>query len=143
MPRPCADSAIMTSTILVPYPGIVAISAIAGTALNPFLVGIFAGLGAGAGELTGYGLGYGGGKLLSKNMKKPIFRRQWKHTERLFHKYGGVLIFILAVTPLPDDILGMICGAIHYDVIKFYLWATAGKTVLYTVFAVTGNVLFS
>ena len=135
-------SAIMTANILIPYPATI-ISLLAGAAMNPFLVGISAGFGAAVGELTGYGLGYGGRKVLLKKMKKRELKKEWTHMKRLFHKYGGFMVFVMAVTPLPDDVLGMFCGAVHYDVKKFLFFAAAGKIIFYTVFAVTGNVLFS
>jgi len=134
-------SAVMTANILLPYPAVVT-SVAAGAALNPLLVGIFSGLGAAAGELVGYGLGYKGRTLLSKRMKKAVLEKRWGRTEKLFHKYGGLLVFVIAATPLPDDILGMICGAIRYDVLKFYLFSAAGKVIIYTVFAITGKLLF-
>jgi membrane protein YqaA with SNARE-associated domain len=135
-------SAIMTANILIPYPATI-ISFIAGAAMNPFLVGVSAGLGAAVGELTGYGLGYGGRKILLKKMKKKELKKEWTHMKKLFHKYGGFLVFAMAITPLPDDVLGMFCGAVHYDVKKFLFFAAAGKIIFYMVFAVTGSVLFS
>ncbi|MBR9679243.1 MAG: VTT domain-containing protein [Nanoarchaeota archaeon] len=135
-------SAVMTANILIPYPATI-ISFVGGAAFNPLLVGISAGLGAAIGELTGYGLGYGGKKILLKKMKKSILKKQWTKTKKAFHKHGGLLIFFMAVTPLPDDLLGMFCGATHYDVKKFLFFAAAGKIVLYTIFAVTGNTIFS
>jgi len=136
------SSAILSSTILLPYPAGI-ISVLAGAALNPYLIGIFAGVGAGLGEMVGYGLGFGGKKLLEKKLGKKTVKKEWVHMKKLFHKYGGVIIFLGAAIPFPFDVLGMFCGAIHYDAKKFFILTACGKIIQHTIFAVTGNAIIS
>ena len=45
---------VSSATIILPAPGIVMVFAIAAAGANPILVGLFAGIGAGLGELVGY-----------------------------------------------------------------------------------------
>lgn len=78
-------SLISSSTIIFPIPSAAFVFA-AGAFLNPFLVGLSAGIGAAIGELTGYVLGIGGRKTVGKKWRKQIDK-----VEKLFQKYGGFL----------------------------------------------------
>ncbi|MBS3053201.1 MAG: VTT domain-containing protein [Candidatus Aenigmarchaeota archaeon] len=115
-------------------------------------------------ELTGYGLGYGiyhvknifGEASLLRDSKKLRFLRKfnqrktkkekkelggWKKTfNHWFHnrRLGFALIVIFSFTPLPDDILGLFCGATKYDVKKFFLATLIGKIMLGLVLAYAG-----
>jgi len=124
---------ISSSTVLLPLPGI-AIIFVYGTILNPLLVGIFAGLGAAIGELTGYAVGYGGHKIVTRKNKK------WaKKTKKLFKKYNPfVVIVVFAATPLPFDLVGILCGLSKYDIKKFFLAALIGNVIRGMVIALAG-----
>jgi membrane protein YqaA with SNARE-associated domain len=122
-----------SASILLPLP-IFALVFTAGAVLNPVLVGIIAGVGAGLGEITGYALGFGGKQVIDKKHKK-MFRRAEEWTEK--HGFFAVVI-LFAATPLPDDILGIIGGAIGYDVKKFILASIIGKIILNTALAFAG-----
>ncbi|MBI2580031.1 MAG: VTT domain-containing protein [Candidatus Aenigmarchaeota archaeon] len=131
-----ASSLIGSATIILPVPSFF-IVIFAGTVLNPVAVGIIGGLGGAIGEMTGYLAGYGGRMLADKKSKKP---KKWlRNVEELFKKYGGMpVIFIFAATPLPDDIIGIFCGAIKYSPKKFFIATLAGKIVLYIFLAYAG-----
>ena len=126
-------SAISSATVILPLPGFLAIP-IAATSLNPFLIGIFGGLGATVGEMVGYGIGIGSRKL-SLKAKKDLdiwFTR----LSELFKKYNGFLIIIIfSATPLPFDVIGLFAGIIKYDVKKFFLATLIGRTMLYMILA--------
>lgn len=124
---------IESSTIVFPLGFSVVIFA-SGAVLNPFLVGLSAGLGAAIGEFTGYALGLGGRKFIGKKWKKDI-----KKVEKLFQKYGGFLVIIIfAATPLPDDVVGIIAGTLKYPLKKFFIAAFIGKTILSLALAYGG-----
>jgi len=126
-------SFIGNAVILLPVPAY-AVVIIAGGILNPWLVGIFAGLGAAIGELTGYGVGRGGGYMIEKKYKSLL-----KNTKRWSERHGMFPIVILfAATPLPDDIVGIICGVINYDIRKFLGANIIGKIVSHSVLAWAG-----
>ncbi len=132
-------SLIGSASIFLPLPSFLIVTA-AGTTLNPVLVGISAGLGAAIGELVGYAAGLGiiyGKRKISGMQKKegryPKLVRKWFAKKR-----GAAVIFIFAVTPLPDDIIGIVCGAIKYDVRKFFITTLAGKILLHIALAYAG-----
>ncbi len=130
------SSLIGSASIILPVPSFFVIF-FAGTILNPAAVGIIGGIGAAIGEMTAYAAGYGGRALIDR--KKAVSGKHLNHVEKLFKKYGGVLIiFIFAVTPLPDDIIGLFCGAIKYNPKKFIIVSAAGKIILYLFLAYAG-----
>jgi membrane protein YqaA with SNARE-associated domain len=126
-------SLIGSATVIFPIPSAAFVFA-AGLYLNPFLLGLFAGLGAAIGEFTGYALGWGGRKVIKNKWKKWIIR-----TEEAFQKYGGFWVIVFfAVTPLPDDIVGIIAGTLKYPVKKFFIASLVGKVILHLILAYGG-----
>ena len=123
-------SIVGSATIILPVPAFLAIFA-AGSVLNPWLIGIIGGLGSTIGEFTGYLVGMGGKKVIEKRHKKWLDRAKvW------FEKHGAFpIIFLFAATPLPDDVVGILCGVIKYDVKKFFLATLIGKIVMTTALA--------
>ena len=138
-------SLIGSATIILPVPSFALVIA-AGSQLDPLWVGIISGAGAAMGELTGYGLGYGIYHARNKfNQRKTKKEKKelggWKKTfNHWFHnrRLGFALIVIFSFTPLPDDILGLFCGATKYDVKKFFLATLIGKIMLGLVLAYAG-----
>jgi membrane protein YqaA with SNARE-associated domain len=132
------SSLIGSATILLPVPSFLIVIA-AGTSLNPFLVGLIAGIAAAIGELVGYGIGrgvvYGRDKLVKRKKDRPLYKkiRNWFNSG-----YGPLVIFIFAATPLPDDVVGLICGAMKYDIKKFFIATLVGKIILYLALAYAG-----
>ncbi len=125
-------SFIGSASIILPVPFIAVVFS-AGAFLNPLLVGISAGAGAALGELTGYGLGYGGQKVAKK------YKKIFELAEKWFQKHGGFfVIFIFAATPLPSDVIGLICGAMKYPVKKFIIASLLGKIVANLIVAYAG-----
>ena len=151
-------SFVGSATVLLPAPVFLAIFT-AGSVLNPWLVGIIGGFGAALGELIGYLVGFGGKKIAEKNKgghkhfkalrnwwssfrKKEIKKEEQlekgliKRATKWFEKRGAFPVIILfAATPLPDDVVGIICGAIRYDVKKFFLATLIGKIAMMTTLA--------
>jgi membrane protein YqaA with SNARE-associated domain len=128
-------SIIESSTIIFPLGfAVVIFTSPALFNLNPFLVGLSAGLGAAIGEFTGYAIGFGGRKVIEKKWKKDF-----KKTEKLFQKYGGFLVIVLfAATPLPDDIVGILGGTLKYPLKKFFIASVIGKVILNLSLAYAG-----
>jgi len=101
---------------------------------NPLLVGILAGLGAGIGQYFHYYIGAGGRFLLSE--KRVASMEKWR--ARL-GRYGLLLIFLFAVTPLtPDDLLWIPLGMMKYPKLKALISAIVGKTVMLVLCAYGG-----
>ncbi len=128
-----------SASVIFPVPGFV-VTVSAGAFLNPFLVGLVSGIGSGLGEATGYGVGWVGSKAV-KRLKKDRFFRM---AEEWFQKNRGFLIiFIFAATPLPDDIIGILCGLMKYPFRKFLVASIMGKTSLGLLLAFAGNYGYS
>ncbi len=126
-------SVISSSTIIFPtaFEIVLFVSA---TVLNPFLLGIICGLGTTLGEFVGYYIGRGGKKALPDKYEKKL-----EKAREYFHKYGGFFVLTLfAATPLPDDVVGIFAGLIHYPKKKFFIAVLIGKTILCMAIAYAG-----
>jgi len=96
---------------------------------------LFAGFGCALGELVGYGIGRGSRKIIIKKYEKSI-----KKYENWFGdgKVIFPIIVVFAATPLPDDIVGIVCGLFKYDVKKFLIASFIGKLIMNTALALGG-----
>lgn len=126
--------AVTSSSILLPIPGYLTVI-FASPFLNPYLVAVAAGSGAAVGELTGYLLGLGGRRIIGG-------RDELETAKHIYSQYGAWTIFLFAATPLPFDIIGIICGALAVDLKLFFLMTLAGKITLYMMLAQTGTRTF-
>jgi membrane protein YqaA with SNARE-associated domain len=97
------------------------------TLADGLLTALVAGLGATVGELTAWLLGRTQSEALEDS---ATGRRIMKMKEQAEHGYGGLLVFLYAATPLPDDILLMALGATKYPLWKTILACSLGKVVL-------------
>ena len=106
-----------------------------GAALNPFWVGIAAGLGASVGELSSFLAGYSG-RAVIENTQTYERVRGW------LEKHGrasGWLIFLLAFLPITlFDVAGMAAGALRMSVWWFLAWETPGKVLKMILVAYLG-----
>jgi len=114
-----------SASIILPVPFFAMIFAL-GAVLNPWMIGVSAGLGSALGEITGYVIGKGGGDAIEKKHKK-FFDKGRKLFE---HDQAFIAIILFAATPLPDDILGIIAGMFDYDLRKFLIASFIGKTIM-------------
>lgn len=128
-----AINLIANATIFFPLPSFVVVF-VFGAVLNPLLVGIVSGLGAAIGEMVGYALGIGGHKVLeSKNRKWFERAKEWSGKRGIFP-----VIIVFAATPIPYDIIGILCGIIRYDIRKFFLATLIGKLIINIIIALAG-----
>ena len=115
------------------FPSYVLIPLLA-TQLNPFIVGVFSGVGAGVGQYLHYYIGLGGRYLFSAEARTRLER--WR--VRL-DKYGAWLVLAVAATPLtPDDVIWIPLGLVGYPKTKALLAGILGKTILSLVYAYAG-----
>lgn len=120
-----------SATVIFPSPTLAA-AFIAGTFLNPFWVGVVAGLGATLGELTGYLAGYSGSGLMARS---PHYERVRQVVER----FGWWTIFVFALIPNPlFDLAGIAAGAMRLPLWAFQLICFAGKTIRFVLIAYLG-----
>ena len=123
---------LSSATVVLPAPSL-AIVFVTGAVLNPFGVGIAAGLGAGLGEMTGYLAGVSGQGILDE---RPLYQR----LQKWIKKRGMLVIFIMALVPNPlFDAGGIIAGAMGMPVWRFLLACCLGKTLRFELFALGVN----
>jgi membrane protein YqaA with SNARE-associated domain len=124
-----AISLLSSATIFFPAPGWAVVISM-GSVLNPYLVGIVAGIGSGLGEITGYLLGSGVMNVANKDLEKQ---------KDLIKKYGLPIIFLLAFLPNPlFDIAGLAAGAMKIKPWKFLAVCILGRTLRYVILAHVG-----
>ncbi|MHA1963780.1 MAG: VTT domain-containing protein [Candidatus Thorarchaeota archaeon] len=125
-------SVIGNATILVPFPYIGVAFILGGLrdeitmafVFDPWLIGIISGIGAMIGEMTGYFIGYGGGKLIDKDQTSAFKEFVDSHP-----RATPFVIWFLAATPIPDDVLVVPLGAARYSWWKVALAQLIGKTM--------------
>lgn len=115
-------SLVGSATIVLPVPSVAVVFTL-GAVLNPFLVGLAAGVGETMGEVTGYMAGYGGRGVVTNH-------RLYLALERWMRKNGVLTMFFFSVIPNPlFDIGGMAAGAVRFPLWKFLLAVWAGKSI--------------
>jgi membrane protein YqaA with SNARE-associated domain len=130
------------ATILVPFPYMGATFILGGLTdeitsqflFDPWLVGIISGIGAALGEMTGYLIGYGGGRLIADKKRNAFSEYIGMHP-----KATPLVIWFLAATPIPDDVLIVPLGAARYSWWKVLIPQFIGKTMFMCAIAWSGR----
>lgn len=119
-----AINVIGSATIILPAPALGMVIMASGLkALDPFWIGVAAGLGATIGELTGYGAGFSGQGVIENT-------KMYERLHQLTDRYGMLTIFVLAILPIPlFDIAGMAAGALKMPMPKFLIATLGGKLI--------------
>lgn len=120
----------------LPLPYLMPIVLMAGQ-LDPFFLGISAGVGGAVGKLTSYGLGRFGRRFLGEERRKKI-----NVFGEAIGKYGAAAVFLFALTPLPDDVIYIPMGLTGLNIAKFMIANVLGKIVLSWIVAYTGRLYF-
>lgn len=136
-------SAIGNATILVPFPYVGVAFILGGLrdeltlsfVFDPWLIGIVSGIGAMIGEMTGYFIGYGGGKLIDENQTSAF-----KEFVDAHPRATPVVVWFLAATPIPDDVLVIPLGAARYSWWKVALAQLIGKTMFLMAISWSGRI---
>ena len=126
----------------VPYTAIVFIMASMGE-LNPLITALAGGLGSGLGEITGWLLG----KLMSKALEHTRYIKQVSTLVKLLRSMKSklvvsIIVFIFALTPLPDDILFIALGVLRYNLIQALIPCIVGKMVMMYSITMFGGLIF-
>ena len=122
-------SLLGSMSIFFPIPYTLVIFTIA-PFFDPILIALASGAGSAVGEFSGYLLGLGGRKVISEKRK-----RQMEALLRIFGKYGPIAVFLFALTPLPDDLLFIPLGVMHYSLLKAFIPALIGKICMSLIIA--------
>ena len=105
-----------------------------GSTLDPLFIAISGGLGAVLGEFSGYAIGYYGRAVVNEER-----RRKMDFMLKVFDRYGPISIFIFALTPLPDDLLFIPLGVMHYPFWRAFVPALFGKMLMTFILAFSGQ----
>jgi membrane protein YqaA with SNARE-associated domain len=133
-------SLIGAISIIFPIPYTVIIFTLGGLKVGaawlfePVWIAIAAGIGSAVGEFSGYLIGFGGRKVISEKYKKKM-----EFLMKLFDRFGPVVIFLFALTPLPDDLLFIPLGVIRYSVARAFIPALIGKICMNFIVAYSGR----
>jgi len=131
------------ATILLPFPYVGVPFILGGLrdfpldvfVFNPWIVGLVAGVGAALGEMISYLVGYSGGALIDENQKNGF--RDFVHK---YPKATPFVLWFLAVTPIPDDVLLVPLGAAKYSWWRVFVPQLIGKTMFLTAIAWAGRI---
>lgn len=127
---------ISASTLFFPTPGFVA-TGVGGSLYNPILVAIAASLGSTIGEGVGFAFGYSSKKISNHHHKFLDVLSNILH-----HKYGYLLIILLAFIPNPFfDVVGIIAGISLYPLRKFLFLVFVGRLARDLIIAWLGSVI--
>ena len=128
-------SLLGATSVFIPIPSSVVIFILSSqTAFDPILIAVFAGSGAAVGELSGYLIGLGGRRVISERYKKKM-----DILMRLFQRFGPIVIFAFALTPLPDDLLFIPLGVMRYKILHAFIPALIGKFTSNLIIAYAGR----
>ena len=109
-------------SMVLPVPGLITLCGVS-VILNPFLVGLVAGVGESIGEVSGYAVGLGG-KAVIENHSLYIRVRGW------MERRGALVIFVVSLIPNPlVDVVGIAAGATHFPFRRFMAIVLVGKTL--------------
>ncbi len=59
---------------------------------------------------------------------------------KVFDRFGPITIFLFALTPLPDDLLFIPLGIMHYSLLRAFIPALIGKMSMNFIVAYGGSV---
>lgn len=122
-------------SIFIPIPYTVVIFTLGGLqTFDPLWIAVAAGAGAAVGEFSGYLIGYGGRRVIGKKYQKKM-----DFLTKLFKKFGPIVIFVFALTPLPDDLLFIPLGIMHYGLLRAFIPALLGKFASNLIIAYSGR----
>lgn len=123
---------IGSSTVLLPIPHL-AFTFTMGAVLNPWLVGLSAGVGDALGEITGYVAGYAVEDMARQS-------KLYKTLHGYMERNGDLTIFVLSLFPVPFfDLAAMAGGLAGYPLWRFMLATWLGKTIKACVAAWAGH----
>jgi len=127
----------MSIIIPIPYTFVILTLGMKGV-MDPLLLTFAGGLGSSIGELSGYLLGYYGRAMISEKRQRKI-----NFIVRILeNRYGPLVIFLFALTPLPDDLLFIPLGVLRYKFVKAFIPCFFGKLLMCAILAYGGQLYY-
>jgi len=136
-------SLIGNATILFPFPYVGVAFILGGLReeltllfiFDPWLIGLISGLGAMIGEMTGYFIGFYGGRMIDEGQTSAFKSYVDSHP-----RATPLVVWFLAATPIPDDVLVVPLGAARYSWWKVALAQLIGKSMFLMTIAWSGRI---
>lgn len=120
----------------IPIPYLVAVYYMAAyLPVEPIILGVVSGLGGAIGKSVIYGIGVEGRRIILNEERI----NQMEKFKEMLGKYGAIAVFLVTVTPSPDDIVIIPLGLIKYSFLKFFTATFLGKTILSIAIALFGR----
>jgi len=118
---------LISLLVFVPIPYIpILILALFSSRLDPNLIAISSAIGVTLGRSVIFFASYRGRALIDNSTLKRMAPLQ-----RLLAKYGSLVSFVAAVTPIPpDDIVIILLGIAKFNLLKFILTTFGGKLII-------------
>lgn len=130
-------SLVGAGSVVVPIPYLVVLLGLsAAPGFSPLPLAIAAGLGSAAGELVAYGVGHLGGRAV-----RGKYRRRLRAVRALLERFGPWAVFIFGLTPLPDDLLFIPLGLMHYSFLRVFIPCILGKFLMAVIITHVGAVV--
>lgn len=127
-------SFISNLIVFIPVPYLLTVFWLCSISEDTILIAITSAFGAAMGKLVIYFISRSGRRLINKNSIRSLgFAR------KIMDRYGLMAVFVIAATPLPDDIVYIPLGIIQYSPLRFFLSCLAGKFLLTLVVAWAGR----
>jgi len=125
--------------IYIPYPLIIFIIA-ARPDIEPLILIISASIGAALGEFSAYILGFAGKKAIEDKEK---YEKHVESLKKILERKPILvqfLVFLMALTPLPDDIILIPLGLVGYGFIRSFIPCFLGKLSLMIILVLGGKI---
>ena len=118
---------LISLLVFVPIPYIpILILALFSSRLDPNLIALSSAIGVTLGRSVIFFASYRGRALIDNSTLKRMAPLQ-----RLMAKYGSLVSFVAAVTPIPpDDIVIILLGIAKFNLLKFILTTFGGKLII-------------
>lgn len=118
---------LISLLVFVPIPYIpILILALFSSRLDPNLIALSSAIGVTLGRSVIFFASYRGRALIDNSTLKRMAPLQ-----RLLAKYGSLVSFVAAVTPIPpDDIVIILLGIAKFNLLKFILTTFGGKLII-------------
>jgi membrane protein DedA with SNARE-associated domain len=118
---------LISLLVFIPIPYIpVLILALISSGLDPNLIALSSAIGVTLGRSAIFFASYRGRALIDNSTLKRMAPLQ-----RLLAKYGSLVSFVAAVTPIPpDDIVIILLGIAKFSLLKFILTTFSGKVLI-------------
>lgn len=131
-------SFIGTATVLIPIPYTLIIFWVsAGSGITAWVIIMSSAVGSALGEGVGYLIGYSAKSVVGEKRQKKL-NSMLKVLLR-YKNLWPVLVFIFALTPLPDDLLFIPLGLAHFSFVRIFIPCLIGKIAMLTILVYMGK----